>query len=435
MSSKQRRLAVATLSDDDVIALAFDWAFWARPNQMAPAGEWYTWLVLAGRGFGKTRLGAEWIREQVRDNAMVNLIGATADDARDIMVEGESGILATCPPDERPNYKKYERKLIWPNGAISLIFTADQPERLRGKQHMKLWADELCSWRYVHDAWDQAMFGLRLGKNPQVLVTTTPRPIKLLQEIVKDPLTHVTTGSTYDNKDNLAPAFFAKIIKKYEGTRLGRQELLAEILSDVPGALWKRDRIEELRVREAPKMFRIVVAIDPPATSGEEADEAGIIIAGLAPCDCKGHRETHGFVLEDYSKQADPSTWAKTAVDGYNQYTADLIVGEINNGGEMVGYTLYTVSPNVNYKPIHASRGKYTRAEPISALYEKGMVHHVGSFAALEDQMCTWLPGEDSPDRMDALVWALTELFYESEDDSGSSGVEIYDERVEISVI
>lgn len=435
MSSKQRRLAVATLSDDDVIALAFDWAFWARPNQMAPAGEWYTWLVLAGRGFGKTRLGAEWIREQVRDNAMVNLIGATADDARDIMVEGESGILATCPPDERPNYKKYERKLIWPNGAISLIFTADQPERLRGKQHMKLWADELCSWRYVHDAWDQAMFGLRLGKNPQVLVTTTPRPIKLLQEIVKDPLTHVTTGSTYDNKDNLAPAFFAKIIKKYEGTRLGRQELLAEILSDVPGALWKRDRIEELRVREAPKMFRIVVAIDPPATSGEEADEAGIIIAGLAPCDCKGHRETHGFVLEDYSKQADPSTWAKTAVDGYNQYTADLIVGEINNGGEMVGYTLYTVSPNVNYKPIHASRGKYTRAEPISALYEKGMVHHVGSFAALEDQMCTWLPGEDSPDRMDALVWVLTELFYESEDDSGSSGVEIYDERVEISVI
>ena len=426
MDPSQRKLAVTSLSDEEVRALAYDWRFWARPEQITPLGDWYIWLILAGRGFGKTRSGAEQVRQWVKDFPIVNLIGATADDARDIMIEGESGILNICPPNERPMYKKYERKLMWPNGALSLIFTADQPERLRGKQHMKLWADELCSWRYVDEAWDQAMFGLRLGTDPQAIVTSTPKPIKQLIELVEDPLTHITTGTTYDNRANLAVGFFAKIIKKYEGTRLGRQELLAEILTDVPGALWKRSKIEELRVRRSVPMYRIVVAIDPPAKSEETSNEAGIITMGLGVCNCKGTEETHGFVLEDKSRQADPATWASAAIKEYHYHKADLIVGEVNNGGEMVGFTVVTVDPKVNYKAVHASKGKYTRAEPISALYEKGMIHHVGSFPVLEDQLCTWLPGEKSPDRLDALVWSATELFYETEEDREE--VVVYDE-------
>ncbi len=432
MEPSQRKLAVASMSDEEVHALAYDWLFWARPEQITPPGDWYIWLILAGRGFGKTRSGAEQVRIWVKDFPIVNLIGATADDARDIMIEGESGIMNICPPHEKPQYKKYERKLMWPNGALSLIFTADQPERLRGKQHMKLWADEICSWRYVSEAWDQAMFGLRLGMDPQAIVTTTPKPIKQLIEMVEDPLTHITAGTTYDNRANLAAGFFNKIIKKYEGTRLGQQELLAKILTDVPGALWKRSKIEDLRVRTAGPMMRVVVAIDPPATSDADSAEAGIIACGIGPCTCKGEEEIHGFVMEDYSKQASPSEWAEAAIFAYHLLMADLIVGEVNNGGEMVGYTVYTVDPHVNYKAVHASKGKYTRAEPISAMYEKGNVHHVGSFPILEDQLCTWLPGEKSPDRLDSLVWAFTELFYEPEED-GPDEVIVYDERVEIS--
>ena len=432
MDPSQRELAVLSMSDEEVFALAYDWFFWARPEQITPIGDWYVWLILAGRGFGKTRSGAEQVRMWVKDFPIVNLIGATADDARDIMIEGESGIMNICPPHEKPMYKKYERKLLWPNGAMSLIFTADQPERLRGKQHMKLWADELCSWRYVDEAWDQAMFGLRLGQDPQAIVTSTPKPIKQLIELIEDPLTHITTGTTYDNRANLAAGFFNKIIKKYEGTRLGRQELLAEVLLDVPGALWKRSKIEDLRVRSAGPMIRVVVAIDPPATSDEDSAEAGIIACGIGPCTCKGYEEIHGFVMEDYSKQASPSEWAEAAIFAYHRLLADLIVGEVNNGGEMVGYTVYTVDPKVNYKAVHASKGKYTRAEPISAMYEKGNVHHVGSFPILEDQLCTWLPGEKSPDRLDSLVWAFTELFYEP-DEEDKEEVILYDDRVAIS--
>ena len=432
MDPSQRELAVASMSDEEVSALAYDWFFWARPEQMTPPGDWYVWIILAGRGFGKTRSGAEQVRMWVKDFPIVNLIGATADDARDIMIEGESGIMNICPPHEKPMYKKYERKLLWPNGAMSLIFTADQPERLRGKQHMKLWADELCSWRYVGEAWDQAMFGLRLGMDPQAIVTTTPKPIKQLVELVDDPLTHITAGTTYDNRANLAAGFFHKIIKKYEGTRLGQQELLAEILMDVPGALWKRSKIEDLRVRSAGPMMRIVVAIDPPATSDADSAEAGIIACGIGPCTCKGKEEIHGFVMEDYSKQASPSEWAEAAIFAYHRLMADLIVGEVNNGGEMVGYTVYTVDPHVNYKAVHASKGKYTRAEPISAMYEKGNVHHVGSFPILEDQLCTWLPGEKSPDRLDSLVWAFTELFYEPDEEEPEEVI-VYEDRVDIS--
>jgi phage terminase large subunit-like protein len=378
----------------------YRWSKQARPNQIAPAGDWRTWLILAGRGWGKTRTGAEWVRQQVRSFSLVNLIGATADDARDIMIEGESGILAICPNHERPTYKASSRQLHWPNGARSLIFTADEPERLRGKQHMKLWADELCSWRY-QESWDQAMLGLRLGSNPQVVVTTTPRPIKIVRDLLASSTTVVTRGTTYENRSNLAAAFMEQIIAKYEGTRLGRQELNAEVLDDNPGALWKRAELDEYRVLKAPDLTRVVVAIDPTAST--DGDEAGIIAAGLGV-------DRHFYVLEDASLHASPGGWARAAIALYHKLHADRIVAEINNGGEMVEYTLRTIEKSIPYKSVHASRGKQVRAEPVAALYEQGKCHHVGTFAALEDEQCQWTPGNASPNRMDALVWAATEL-------------------------
>lgn len=396
--------------------LLTDWELWARPEQLLPMGNWRTWLILAGRGFGKTRTGAETVRQWVHKYALVNLIAATADDARDIMIEGESGILATCPSNERPIYKTSKRQLEWPNGAKSLIFTADEPERLRGKQHMKLWMDELASWRYA-ESFDQAMFGLRLGNNPQSIVTTTPRPTKIIRDLARDPTTFVTRGSTYDNRANLAPAFFAEIIKKYEGTRLGRQELNAEILDDNPNALWKRERIDELRVAKAPSFKRIVVGVDPAVTSNEKSDETGIVVAGIAR-----HPDgtDHGYIIEDASLIASPDAWARKAVQVYREHEADRIIGEGNNGGDLIEVIIRTIDKQVAYKKVIASRGKVKRAEPIAALYEQGRVHHVGSFSKLEDQMCSFDPldeSADSPDRMDALVWALTELMTKHQQD------------------
>ena len=382
------------------------------------------WVILAGRGWGKTRTGGECVRAWAATGryGYVNLIGATADDARDIMVQGESGLLAICPRDERPDYRKSERALLWPNGVRSLIFTADEPDRLRGKQSHKLWCDEVAAWRYAQESWDQAMFGLRLGDRPQAVVTTTPRPTKIVHDLTADPRNHVTRGTTYDNRQNLAPDFYRKIITRYEGTRLGRQELLAEVLGDVPGALWKRDQIEATRVRGHPDLARVVVAVDPEASSQEGAAETGIVVAGLG-------LDGQGYVLADETLQGTPAEWGKAAVSAYRTHRADRIVGEVNNGGEMVGYVLATVDATVSYKAVWASRGKQTRAEPVAALYEQGRVHHVGAFPELEDQLCTWVPTDaKSPDRLDALVWALTELFLEAEEDQYVA----YDERVSI---
>lgn len=406
---------IASLSDDEAQVLLYDWEFWARPDQELPPGAWQTWLVLAGRGFGKTRTGAEAVRKWVRSYRYVNLIAATGDDARDIMVEGESGILACCPRAERPYYRVSKRRLEWPNGARSLIFTADEPERLRGKQHEKLWADELAAWRYP-DSWDQAMMGLRLGRSPQCVVTTTPRPTPLIKQLIADPNTYVTRGSTYDNRANLAPQFFSQIIRKYEGTRLGRQELNAEILDDNPGALWHRENIDAHRVREAPQLSRIVVGLDPAVTSDETSDETGIIVVGVG-ADVQANGE-HFYVLRDASLIASPMQWAKAAVEAYHVLRADRIIGETNNGGDMIEALLRQVDMNVSYRKVTATRGKAIRAEPIAALYEQGRVHHVNSFPQLEDQMCEWdpaIPGLRSPDRMDALVWALTELSDQSD--------------------
>jgi phage terminase large subunit-like protein len=385
--------------------LAHDWQFWARDKQLPPASNWRYWVILAGRGFGKTRTGAEWVRSQVQRYSLVNLIGATASDARDIMIEGESGLLAICPPDERPEYRPSKARLEWPNGAKSLIFTADEPERLRGKQHMKLWCDELAAWRYP-EAWTQAMLGLRLGDSPQACVTTTPKPVKILLDLLKHPKAEIVTGTTYENRSNLADDWFGDIISQYEGTRLGQQELLAEIITDVPGALWQRHLLDMYRVKTPPlELLRIVVAVDPAVTSTDESSETGIIVAAL---DAKNR---HGYVLEDVSvTRGRPEEWARVAVNAYHRYKADRIIGEVNNGGEMVESTIRTVDPLVSYKAVRASRSKQTRAEPISSLYEQGRVHHVGTFAQLESQLCTWVPGEKSPDRLDAMVWALTEL-------------------------
>lgn len=404
LPAAERIARLSSLTDEEAEFLFYFWQFWARPNQLPPPGAWTYWLILAGRGFGKTRIGAEWVREQVKTSRFVNLIGATADDARDIMIEGESGILAICPKSERPDYRPSQRKLIWPNGAISLIFTADEPERLRGKQHEKLWCDEVAAWRYP-ESWDQAKFGLRLGAHPQACLTTTPKPSKLVKGIMADKATHVTRGSTYDNRDNLAPSFFSEIVKTYEGTRLGRQELNAEILDDNPGALWSSKQIEALRIKEAPAMRRVVVAVDPAVTSQVDSDETGIIVAGRGI-------DGQFYILSDLSLIASPDAWARQAVIAYHDYKADRIIAETNNGGDLVESVIRQVDRNCSYRKVTASRGKIIRAEPVAALYEQGRVHHVGPFDLLEDQMCSYSPLESSssPDRMDALVWAITEL-------------------------
>jgi len=367
---------------------------------------------MAGRGFGKTRCGAEWVRDQIRRGfSLVNLIGATADDARDIMVEGESGILAICPTEERPEYIASKRQLKWPNGAKSLIFTADEPERLRGKQHSKLWCDELASWRYQQEAWDQAMFGLRLGFNPQAVVTTTPKPTKVIKSLIalskeSDGKYRVviTGGSTYDNRANLAPAFVHEIVQRYEGTRLGQQELYARLLEDVPGALWNRDLLERTRVGKTPVLKRICVAIDPAVTATSESDETGIIVGGIGEDD-------HGYVFQDDSGRYSPEGWAERAIRAYHLHEANAIIAEVNNGGDLVKSVILNSDKTVKYEAVHATRGKYTRAEPVAQLYEQGKIHHVGLFPDLEDQMCSWVPGEKSPDRIDALVWLMSKLF------------------------
>jgi predicted phage terminase large subunit-like protein len=389
-----------------------DWRVWARPSQLPPEGDWRIWLLLAGRGFGKTRSGAEWVRAQVESGAALRiaLVAPTARDARLVMVEGESGLLAIAPDTMRPVFEPSKRQLTWPNGAIATLFSADEPDRLRGPQFDAAWCDELAAWRYPQ-AWDMLMMALRLGTNPRVVVTTTPKPVKLVRALLASPDCAVTRGGTRDNAGNLAPGFLAAILKQYEGTRLGRQELDAELLEDMPGALWSRDAIERARIDEAPVLRRVVVAIDPAASAGEDADETGIVVAALG-------QDSHGYVLEDLSGRYSPHDWASHALEAYRAHRADRIVAEVNNGGAMVEATLRVLDAGVSYKPVHASRGKLARAEPVAALYEQGRIHHVGAFPALEDQMCAFTGGPlahlASPDRVDALVWALSELMLTS---------------------
>ncbi|MGO9392619.1 DNA-packaging protein [Rhodoblastus sp.] len=392
-------------------ALQDDWAAKARPEQLPPPGDdWTTWLILAGRGFGKTRTGAEWVRSLAEAATVhrIALVGPTAGDVRDTMVEGESGLLSICPNWNRPVYEPSKRRLTWPNGCIATMFSSEEPDRLRGPQHGAAWCDELAAWNNVEDTWSMLQFGLRLGARPRQLVTTTPKPVKILKELVKneDGSVVIVRGSTYDNRANLAPTFFSQIVRKYEGTRLGRQELNAELLEDIEGALWSRDVIERSRIaqRALPDLQRIVVAIDPAISNHEDSDETGIIVAGVGT-------DGRGYILEDISGRYSPTEWAKVAISAYRRHRADRIIAESNQGGAMVESTLRAVDASVPVRLVHASRGKIVRAEPISALYEQHRVSHVGLFDQLEDQLCSFAPGSaKSPDRLDALVWALTEL-------------------------
>lgn len=399
--------ALAQLTDDEAEALLYAWREWAREDQLPPEWAWNVWLLLAGRGAGKTRAGAEWIREQVAQGVRrIALVAPTAADVRDTMVEGESGILAVHPPAERPLYEPSKRRLTWPNGAQATLFSADEPDRLRGPQHEAAWCDELAAWRYLDESWANLMMGLRLGRS-QAVVTTTPRPLTLLRDMLQRDSVAVTRANTRANLANLSKTFRDQIIAQYEGTRLGRQELDAEILDDVPGALWSRDLIEATRVQAAPELIRIVVGVDPAATSTEDSDQTGIIVAGLGV-------DGHGYVIADYSLRATPDGWAQEVARAYREHGADRIIAERNQGGEMVTHTIRTVDHRLPVSTVHASRGKQTRAEPISALYEQGKVHHVGRLDALEDEQCIYDGTGDSPDRLDAAVWALTELMLSS---------------------
>lgn len=406
LSESDRTKVLETLTDNEADELLTTWSFWARPEQLTPEGDWRIWLILAGRGYGKTRCGAEWVHEQIENGKMrIALVGETKADVRDVMVEGESGILATAQRKNRPLYEPSKRRLTWPNGAIAVCYSGDEPDQLRGPQHDGAWLDELSKYRYAEDTWSNLDLGLRLGENPQVVITTTPRPIKILKDLVNDPATHLTKGSTYDNLHNLADSFAQRIIARYEGTRLGRQELHAEILDDIVGALWQRAFIEDHRLKNAPDYFeRIVVGVDPAITAGEEADETGIIVCGKL-----GDR---GYIIDDVSGKFSPQEWAIKAIQTYYKFNADRIVAEVNQGGDMVEHTIRTVDKNVAFKAVRASKGKILRAEPIAALYEQGRVHHCGNFAQLEDQLCTYThETRESPDRLDALVWGLTDLF------------------------
>ena len=374
-------------------------------------------MVLAGRGFGKTRMGAEWIRSLARDypGCRIALVAETAADARDVMIKGDSGLLSVDPLLTDDCWSPTNRCLTWPNGSKAFTYNGTTPDQLRGPQHHFGWVDELAKFEYMQDAWDQLQFGLRLGDHPQVLVTTTPRPLPLIKKLVADPDTAVTRGSTLDNKANLAENTVKQLYDRYGNTRLGRQELEGEILGDIPGALWRREDIDESRVREVPETLeRVLVAVDPAASSAEGADENGIVVVGMGR-DEDGY--ARGYVLEDGSLKGTPEEWASKAVKLYRKWEADRIVAEKNQGGEMVLSVIRAQDRSVPVKLVHASRGKVIRAEPISALYEQKRVHHVGSFDRLEDQMCEFSidnvrnSSTGSPDRVDALVWGLTELF------------------------
>ena len=420
---------LASLQAADLDALLSDWQLWARDDQLPPLSPgsasdglatWRSWLILGGRGAGKTRAGAEWVRAQALGEpplaraaaGRIALIGETMADARGVMVEGVSGLLAIHGNGERPEFSPSRRQLTWPNGAIAQLFSAEDPESLRGPQFAAAWCDEIAKWRHVQAAWDMLQFGLRLGTDPRAVVTTTPRAIPFLRALLADPSTIVTRAATLANAANLPAAFLAEMQRRYAGSRLGRQELDGELIEDRADALWRREAFEAQRRAQAPELRRIVVAVDPGVTSGVKADASGIVAAGLGD-------DGRGYVLGDATLRGyEPLVWARTAVALYERLAADCIVVEVNQGGELIELALRQINPDVAIRRVTATRGKWLRAEPVAALYADGRVSHVGQFPELEDQMCDFGPnglsGGRSPDRLDALVWALTELMLDS---------------------
>lgn len=476
---------LAALSEAELEFLIHDWQLWARDAQLAPCctpsdsppgsrpqgaasgrrpdgaeqpdatqKTWRVWLLLGGRGSGKTRAGAEWIRgvasflapsdsrsasrpdsaEQGRRKAhsknsqrlvagsaersrqaqrksqpvRIALVGKTIADVRNVMVEGVSGLLAIHPAGERPLYEPSKRRITWPSGAIAELFSADECEALRGPQFSHAWCDELAKWRSAEAAWDMLQFGLRLGGNPQTVVTTTPRPSAFLKKLIADAATTTVHLATADNADNLAPMFLAEMTRRYAGSTIGRQELLGELVDESSESLWRRRWIEEQRVPAPPEMRRVIVAIDPPVTSTARSDACGIIVAGLGV-------DGRAYVLADRTLQGrTPDVWAKAAIAAYEDFAADCLVAEVNQGGDLVAGVVQQFKPNLPILTVRATRGKWVRAEPVASLYAEGRVAHVGRYDALEDQLVAF--GVDgtvkgkSPDRADALVWAITEL-------------------------
>ena len=412
LPASERTELISSLSEDQLKALSNDWRSWARPEQMAPDGQWQTWLIRAGRGFGKTRSGAEWVKERVESGlaTRIALVGQTPADVRDIMIQGESGFLNIYPDGQAPKYEPSKRRLTWPNGAFALAFSSWRPDLLRGPQFDTAWCDEVGSWKYSTETWDNLQLSLRLGPDPRCVVTTTPRPIEVLRKLIADPHCVQTTGSTYANRGNLPPAFFERIVATYAGTQRGRQEIEGELLDEVEGALWKRAWIEATRSQgELPDLVRVAVGVDPAGTAKDTSDETGIVVAGIDAMQ-------HIWILADGSGRYSPDGWATRAIELNDRFEANNIVGESNFGGDMVGHTIRTTATklkrSIAFKGVHASRGKRIRAEPVAALYEQGLVHHWGSFPALEDQLCNWdaYAGEKSPDRLDAMVWAVTAI-------------------------
>lgn len=419
LSEKERRATLDLLSEEEAQQLLYDWKFWARPEQLPPenhlTGQKPIWLINAGRGFGKTRSSVEWLRSRVESGkaGRIHIVATDAGDARDVIVEGESGILLNSPSWFMPDYTPSLKRLTWPNGAQALIFSSEDPEELRGPQCDHFLADEAGKWKYPVQTWDQLMFGWRLGDEPRGCVATTPKPSPLIKSILTNPMVAITRGSTYDNMGNLSEIFINTVIKPYEGTRLGRQEIHAELLDDNPNALWLRTDIEQLRIapNRMPRMQYIVVGVDPPASNSEDSAECGIVVCGLGEDD-------HGYLLGDYSTRGSPATWGRIAVNAYQKHQANVIAGEVNNGGDMVEHVIKSTDKTVAFQEVRATRGKAIRAEPVSTKYEKGECHHVGTYPQLEDQMCDFNPkDEDSrslKDRMDAMVWAYTKCFERS---------------------
>jgi len=412
---------LASLSANALLSLPWLFEFWALPHQLAPRGDWKTWVIMGGRGAGKTRAGAEWVRSEVEGagpadpgrSKRVALLGETIDQVREVMVLGESGIIACSPQDRRPVWHAGRAQLHWPNGAVAQVLSAHEPESMRGPQFDAAWADELGKWKKGVDAWDQLQFALRLGKNPRAVVTTTPRNVGVLKAILKNPSTVITHAPTEANRAYLAESFLTEVQARYGGTRLGRQELEGVLVEEEDGALWTAAMLEAARVAAAPSVNRVVVAVDPPVTSHKKSDECGIIVVGA---DTRGDpKDWRAVVLEDASvKGASPEGWARAALAAMERHGADRLVAEVNQGGDLVEQMVRMIDPLVAYRGVHATRSKMLRAEPVAALYEQGRVTHVRGLQALEDQMCRMTAqgwkGDGSPDRLDALVWALTDL-------------------------
>lgn len=431
LPTEQVKKALSKLTKSQIEELQYTWEFWARPEQIPPKGDWNTFLALAGRGWGKTKAAAEWVRGKVKEgHKRIAYVCATNADIEKVFVKGESGILNCCWSEDRnhkgvkigmPVWSPTKRSLTWyENGdpskkelATVLCFSAEEPDRLRGPQFSCAACDELCAWNKDEETWSMLQFCLRLGKHPQVFIATTPKPTKVIRTLLKDDKTVVVRGSTFDNAENLAESYLEQVKRLYEGTRLGRQELYAEVLEEAEGALWTHDILESCKVSrsEVPDLTRIVVSIDPAVTANKESDETGLIVAGI---DVNGHC----YVLGDYTFKGSPQQWALKAIELYHQFEADRIVAEVNQGGDMVKTTIHGEDPTVPFRPVRASRGKYARAEPVSALYERGLVHHVRDYEEgagleqLEVQMTTWDPlgSIGSPDRIDSLTWAITDL-------------------------